>query len=266
MKIVEQKHNQEEGQYSKESIDAYEWMFGEGFISAGGADTANEVISHLQLKPGHRVLDVGCGLGGHDFLMAENYGAIIDGVDLSKNMLVVARNHLCKKTEAIANSINFRICDVTITEFEADSYNAIYSRDAILHIAEKEQLFTKFYKWLKPGGKLVFTDYCLGEAKEHSEEFKNYVTQRGYSLINVASYEQLIKKVGFCVNIAEDRGVTFHKILAKELQNLYDSKETFLQKFSMKSFESLEKGWLAKLERNKRGEQTWILCCAEKPV
>lgn len=42
-------------------------------------------------------------------------------------------------------------------------------------------------KCLKPGGQLFITDYCCGE-KEHSEEFKDYVKQRGYNLLTVADY------------------------------------------------------------------------------
>jgi hypothetical protein len=33
----------------------------------------------------------GCGIGGGDFLLAREYGADVLGVDLSRNMLVVAR-------------------------------------------------------------------------------------------------------------------------------------------------------------------------------
>ena len=37
------------------------------------------------------------------------------------------------------------------------------SRDTILHIADKEELFRKFLYTLKPGGKLMISDYCHGD-------------------------------------------------------------------------------------------------------
>ena len=37
------------------------------------------------------------------------------------------------------------------------------SRDTILHIEGKEELFRKLLKTLKPGGRLLITDYCRGE-------------------------------------------------------------------------------------------------------
>ena len=51
---------------------------------------------------------------------------------------------------------------MTKLEFEANSFDVIYSRDAILYIteAEKNKLFQKFFHWLKPGGKILITDFC----------------------------------------------------------------------------------------------------------
>jgi len=40
------------------------------------------------------VLSVGCGIGGGEIYMNKNYGAIVHGIDLSTNMLSIARNHV----------------------------------------------------------------------------------------------------------------------------------------------------------------------------
>lgn len=44
----------------------------------------------LKLKANERVLDVGCGIGGGDFLMAGKYDVFCHGVDLSVNMVLLA--------------------------------------------------------------------------------------------------------------------------------------------------------------------------------
>lgn len=49
-----------------------------------------EFVSLLGLSQGKAVLDVGCGIGGGDFFMAEEYGAAVHGIDLSVNMVLIA--------------------------------------------------------------------------------------------------------------------------------------------------------------------------------
>ena len=47
----------------------YEKIFGEGYVSSGGPDTTREFVKSLNLRPGDRVLDIGCGIGGGAFHM-----------------------------------------------------------------------------------------------------------------------------------------------------------------------------------------------------
>src|SRR3954467_13695951 len=65
------------GQYSRASILRYEKIFGEHYISTGGAETTDNLCKRLgsSLRPGVRVLDVGSGIGGAAFHLARTYGA-----------------------------------------------------------------------------------------------------------------------------------------------------------------------------------------------
>ena len=74
-----------ESQYDFTEIYKYERCFGEGFMSAGGIDTAKEFINlgNFDKNAGISALDVGCGIGGSDFYLAEEYGANVIGLDLS---------------------------------------------------------------------------------------------------------------------------------------------------------------------------------------
>lgn len=254
----------DEVQYSKQGVKRYEWIFGEGYLSTGGLETTKEIVPLLELKKGQRVLDVGCGIGGHDFYMAENYGVYIDAIDLSKNMMSVALNHFSKKPNIAAN-IKFRICDVMTTPFEAKHYDVIYSRDALLHIKQKPELFQLFYKWLKPGGRLVFTDYARGETNS-SEDFERYVKQRDYTLYTVKQYEELMKSLGFVDVVAEDINDKFLSSLNRELKKLINGRKEFLENFNQEDYDSLEQGWRAKVKRAKDGHQTWGLFRAVKPL
>ena len=61
----------------------------------------------LDLKPGQKVLDVGCGIGGSAFYMAENFGAEVIGIDLSTNMVNIALERLEEFKE---HKVNFFPC------------------------------------------------------------------------------------------------------------------------------------------------------------
>ena len=56
--------------------------------------------------------------------------------------------------------VSFSVEDATLVEFPEATFDVIYSRDTILHIADKLALFKQFCKWLKPGGTLMISDYC----------------------------------------------------------------------------------------------------------
>ncbi|XP_029851615.2 phosphoethanolamine N-methyltransferase 3 [Ixodes scapularis] len=250
-------------QYSQQSVRRYEWIFGETFLSSGGLETAKDIVDKMNLKEGDRVLDVGCGVGGHDFYMAEKYGVKILAVDLSVNMMSVALEHFTKRPH-LTDKIHFEVLDATRATFEEGSFDVIYSRDTLLHIADKHTLFSRFYKWLSPGGKVVFTDYCRGD-RDHSDEFKEYVAERGYNLLTVQQYGSLMKETGFVKVRSEDISQEFLRVLRVELDKLNTQKDDFLKKFSSEDYEYLKRGWEAKIRRVSDGDQVWCLGYGEKP-
>lgn len=62
----------------------------------------------------------------------------------------------------------------------------------------------RFYEMLRPGGRLLISDYCRAEG-EPSTGFAAYIQQRGYHLHSVQRYGELIESAGFSSVMAEDR-------------------------------------------------------------
>src|SRR5580704_19334755 len=77
------------GQYSRTGILRYEMVFGEHYVSTGGAATTADLCARLgsSLRPGVRVLDVGSGIGGAAFHLVKTYGAKVIGIDLAEEMV-----------------------------------------------------------------------------------------------------------------------------------------------------------------------------------
>ncbi|KAF4323930.1 hypothetical protein BBO99_00002355 [Phytophthora kernoviae] len=250
----------DEQQYSNQSITRYEKIFGQGYISTGGQGTTTEFVEKLNLKPGERVLDVGCGIGGGDFYMARQFGVSVVGIDLSTNMV-----HRALETSMAdpSTDVEFEICDATTKEFPDASFDVVYSRDTILHIADKRALFDKFFRWLKPGGRVLISDYCQGE-QESTDRFKAYVAGRGYHLLSPSQYGRVLESVGFSSVVAEDRTQHFVEVLKEELDRTLSHKDEFVAETSEQDFKYIVDGWEAKLVRCGEGDQKWGLFYGKK--
>jgi len=243
------------GQYTRESILKYELVYGANFVSPGGKQCADRLIGKLDLKPGRSVLDVGCGLGGSAFLMKQKFGLNVDAIDLSDNMLELARLRLTKAgLDSQVSLYNQNCLDIEVK----NAYDGIYSRDVFLHIKEKEKLFAIFFAALKPFGKLLFTDYC-GSEGPGSETFTRYVRQRGYHLCSVPEYRNLIKEAGFEVVEALDVTNQFITFSEAELETIHtlDIDENVRQ--------SLKTDWQRKIDRARTGSQRWGQFLGVKP-
>lgn len=191
--------------------------------------------------------------------MAETFEVEVTAIDLSINMISFALERAIGRRCAV----EFEVSDCTKKEYPEGTFDVIYSRDTILHIQDKPTLFQKFYKWLKPGGRLLISDYC----KKHgttSLEFHEYIKQRGYDLHDVDAYGQMLRDAGFDNVIAEDRTDQFIKILQKELSSAEKDKDAFIHDFSEEDYASIIDGWKSKLKRTSQGEQKWGLFLARK--
>jgi len=220
-------------------------------------------VQSLNLKSGQLVLDVGCGIGGGDVFMAKTYGCSVIGVDLSTNMVSIAYERLLD-TPANKLKVSYEIGDIMHHEYEPNSFDVIYSRDTLLHIADKMTLFSRLYGWLKPGGQLFITDYTCAPKNEWSKEYEEYVMQRRYVLLTVSEYGKLLESVGFKDVDAQDATDKFVECLKVELTRLESMKDNFIQEFSSDDYQHLVEGWEAKVQRSAKGDQRWGVFRARK--
>ena len=100
------------------------------------AETTKEFVAKLGLKPGQKVLDVGCGTGGGDIYMAENFDVEVVGIDLSINVISLA----IERAIGLKCSVEFECADCTKKTYPENTFDVIYSRDTLLHIKVRNHL------------------------------------------------------------------------------------------------------------------------------
>jgi len=250
-------------QYSTRGILLYEKIFGRTFVSTGGLETTKEFIELLNLQPGQKVLDVGGGIGGSAFYMAKNFGVHVTSIDLSSNMTQIGLER-AQEVGCGPDEVVFEIADATKRDYKAESFDVVYSRDTILHIPDKLALFKRFFKFLRPGGKVLISDYCCSP-EEHSEKFKSYVKQRGYNLLSPAQYGKVLENAGFVNVNAQDRSAQFVDVLHSEIKKTESIKDEFIKEFDEAGYKYIVDGWKEKVDRVELGDQRWGLFYAEKP-
>jgi phosphoethanolamine N-methyltransferase len=244
------------GQYTPDAIRMYETVYGRNFISPGGAASTRAVLALVALTPATRVLDVGCGLGGAAFLIAQTFGARVHGIDLSRNMLQLARARC--QAAGLSHAVSFEQIDIVRYHAPA-AYDLAHSRDVFLHIHDKAGLFAALARCLRPGGRLLFTDY-LRRPGAQSSDFKDYIRARNYALCTLDEYRALMEGAGFGVIAAEDRTPEFIAILERELDGILASG------LEQRERDDLAQSWQAKLRRARAGEQRWGVFLGAKPA
>jgi phosphoethanolamine N-methyltransferase len=250
------------GQYSRSGILRYEKIFGAGYVSTGGPETTAYLCTKLgtALREGVRVLDVGSGIGGAAFYLAREYGAMVTGVDLAEEMVQIAQER--RRQSGAPQSVTFLKADILTATFE-HPFDIVWSRDALMHIADKPRLFTRLHDLLAPGGKLVITDYARG-AGNVSLEFLAYTQETGYHLTDPKSYARLLEAAGFAAVEVEDATDKFVEILKREPKQLADRRGDFLQSFTEDDLSYLEKRWAMKVRFCQAGDMKWGIYLATK--
>ncbi|VDD97125.1 unnamed protein product [Enterobius vermicularis] len=250
-------------QYTNTGIFAYEWIFGDNFISPGGAKENLAILKQLgKLKAGQSMLDIGVGIGGGARQAASEFGLHVLGLDLSSNMLSVAMDRLQKDKDT---RVRYSLANVMECEYAPETFDIVYSRDCLQHNDDMPSLMKKIYRWLKPGGRVLITMYGKGHG-ELSTKFQNYVQQRHYYLKTLEQMITALKDAKFA-NV-EGKNITprFEQILTQELKNAVENKEEFLKRFSEKKYADLIEGWNDKLGYIADDNHNWIWLFAVKPM
>jgi cyclopropane fatty-acyl-phospholipid synthase-like methyltransferase len=102
------------------------------------------------LHDGDPVLDLGCGCGvPATAILAQRYA--VTGVDLSPVQITRARR--------LVPSAQFECADMSRVDFPAESFGAIVSFFAIIHVPVEQHpaILRKIHRWLRPAGYLFAT-------------------------------------------------------------------------------------------------------------
>jgi cyclopropane-fatty-acyl-phospholipid synthase len=107
----------------------------------------------LQLQPGQRVLDVGCGWGSFTRHVAAAHGVRVVGITLSERQAEVARRRAHE--EGLSDLIDIRVMDWR--ELQGETFDAIASIGMVEHVGPTniDAYAQRLGELLRPGGRLL---------------------------------------------------------------------------------------------------------------
>jgi len=106
----------------------------------------------MELKPGMRVLDVGCGVGGPAREIAHFTGANIVGINFNEFQVGRARKYTA--AAGLSEKVSFVQGDFMklVEIFGENSFDAVYAIEATVHAPTFDGIYEQILKVLKPGG------------------------------------------------------------------------------------------------------------------
>jgi cyclopropane-fatty-acyl-phospholipid synthase len=156
-------------------------------------DKKAHIAAKLDLKPGQRVLDIGCGWGGMALFLHKVAGVDVLGVTLSQEQLKIARERAA--AAGVSDHVKFELIDYRLLD---EKFDRIVSVGMFEHVGAKhyDEFFAKCRDLLKPDGvMLLHTIGKLGEISKGPDPFTDKWIFPGYHLPSLSQMCEASEKV-----------------------------------------------------------------------
>jgi 2-polyprenyl-3-methyl-5-hydroxy-6-metoxy-1,4-benzoquinol methylase len=134
---------------------------------------AQLIVNGAQLRSGKRVLEIGCGTGLFTGMFAAS-GATIVAVDISAELLDLARKRNLPKDRVVFLERRFEDCDVE------GPFDAVIG-SSVLHHLEVEVALRHIYALLKPNGVISFAEPNMLNPQVYLERRFHYLPMFSYT-------------------------------------------------------------------------------------
>jgi ubiquinone/menaquinone biosynthesis C-methylase UbiE len=196
------------------SSDAVTLLLGASY-HPGGLRLTRRLLDAVELRPGHRVVDVASGIGTTSLLAATEHKVDVDGVDLSEANVALARG--AAESAGVGDWVRFSHGDAEALPLPDAAYDAVVCECALCTFPDKDSAAAEMVRVLRPGGRVGITDVtadpkrlppeltgiaawiaCVADARP-VEEYRHILEAAGLRVTTVEHHtvalEQMVRQV-----------------------------------------------------------------------
>lgn len=207
-------------QYADEFINRLEILWGEGFLSPGGADEVKLVLKDIDLN-NKSILDIGCGTGGVEVVLAGEFDIDrVTGIDVEPQLVERTQKLVDKK--GLSAKVKVELVDPGPLGFANNEFDIVFSKDSMIHIPDKNAIFSEILRVLKPGGVFAASDWLVGENADSSPEWARVrnLSHLDFKVFTAAETELAMRQAGFEQVSTLDRNAWYASNSATEYRQL----------------------------------------------
>jgi len=133
-----------------------------------------ELAEAAKILRGAEVLDIGCGIGGSAFWLADEYGCRVTGLTISPVQAKMASKKATKQGRS--DRLHFIVGDANTWQPERESVDVVWIMESSEHFRDKKDFFQRCAVALKPGGVLAVCAWLRGEKSTNDQDLELVAT------------------------------------------------------------------------------------------
>jgi SAM-dependent methyltransferase len=201
---------------------------------------AREFFRSLDLGTNRSALEVACGSGGVTCRTASETGASCVGVDINPHGIEAARGRA--EAEGLSSRVRFHVADAgDPLPFSDAKFDAVFCNDSINHFPGRLGVLRDWYRLLRPGGRLLFTDPIVVTGQLTNDEIRDR-SSIGYFLFTpVGCNERLLEQAGFKVREVRDLTDAVAAVSGRWRQAREDRRGALMELEGSEAFEGMQR-------------------------
>ena len=185
----------------------------------GGTEATDFVCNKIEDFGGHKLLDVGCGIGGPARFISNRLGCEVVGVDLTPDF--VKTGNLLTDLVSMKNAVTLMEGNAAELSFSPSSFDVAYMMHVGMNISDKRGTFKEVNRVLKDRGLFVIYDVMCLKEQQLTYPLPWASSKEGSAVDSPEAYQSILETEGFTITEIDkkrDFAIGFFENMMKKME------------------------------------------------